>query len=88
MIEDIFEINDSTKNINWGLMTQADVQATKNGAILKQNGKELILSILEPEGIAISVVSLDPPPMEIDKTIENLKRIEIRLPSYIFSDNK
>lgn len=87
LIEDSFEINDSTKTITWGLMTQADVQPLKNGAVLKQDGKELKLSILEPEGITISIISLDPPPMEIDKTMENLKRIEIRIPAWI-SENK
>ncbi len=88
MIEDNFEINDSTKNINWGLMTQAVVQVTKNGAILKQNGKELKMTILEPEGIAISIISLDPPPIEIDKTMENLKRIEIRIPAWTVKEHK
>ena len=88
LIEDKFEINDSTKTITWGLMTQAEVQPVKNGAILKQDGKELKLSILEPEGITISIISLDPPPMEIDKTIENLKRIEIRIPAWVVKNGK
>lgn len=88
LIEDKFESNDSTQIITWGLMTQADVQPTKKGAILKQDGKELNLTILEPEGISISVISLDPPPMEIDKTIENLKRIEIRIPAWTVKDGK
>ncbi len=88
LIEDRFEINDSTKTITWGLMTQADVQSTKNGAVLKQDGKELKLTILEPEGISVSIISLDPPPMEIDKTMENLKRIEIRIPAWIVKDKK
>jgi len=88
LIEDRIETNDSTKNITWGLMTVADVQTVKNGAILKQDGKELNLSILEPEELNISVISVDPPPMEIDKTIENFKRIEIRVPAWIFENNK
>ncbi|NOR76380.1 MAG: hypothetical protein GQ525_14635 [Draconibacterium sp.] len=88
VIEDSFEINDSTKNITWGLMTFADVIPVKNGAVLKQDGEELRLTILSPEEIQVSVISLDPPPLEIDKTIENLKRIEIRVPAWIFKDNK
>jgi hypothetical protein len=88
LIEDNFVINSSTKNINWGIMTQAEVQATKNGAIFRQDGKELKLSILEPEGFAVSVVSLDPPPMEIDKTMENLKRIEIRIPAWTVKEHR
>ncbi len=88
LIEDRFETNDSTKNITWGLMTEAEVIPTLNGAVLKQNGKELNLTILEPEGIAVSVISLDPPPLEIDKTIENFKRIEIRVPAWTVKNNE
>ena len=68
-------------------MTQAKVQPTQNGAILQQDGKTLELSILEPAGLQFSVLSLDPPPMEIDKTIENLKRIELRVPKWILEGN-
>lgn len=82
LIEDKFEINDSTKMIIWGLMTTANVEPIMGGAILKQDGKELRMTILSPEDSEISVISLDPPPLEIDKTIENLKRIEIRIPAY------
>jgi hypothetical protein len=88
LVEDSFEINDSTKNITWGLMTQADVNADHKGAILKQDGKTLKMSIMEPAGVKISVISLDPPPMEIDKTIKGLKRIEIRVPAWTVKDGK
>jgi hypothetical protein len=88
LVEDRFEINDSTKTITWGLMTQAEVQPTINGAILNQNGKQVKLSILTPEEMQVSVVSLDPPPLEIDKTIEGLKRIEIRVPAYLCKDRQ
>ena len=88
LIEDQFEVNDSTRTITWALMTVAQVIPVKNGAILKQDGKELKLSILAPGELEVSVISLDPPPLEIDKTIENLKRIEIRMPTYIFSGMK
>lgn len=88
LIEDLFEINDSTKNITWGLMTLADVNADSQGAILKQDGKTLKMTILEPAGIRISVISLDPPPMEIDKTIPHLKRIEIRIPAWTLISRK
>jgi hypothetical protein len=88
VISDSFEINDSTKTITWGLMTQAEVQPTENGAVLFQDGKQLKLSILEPEGLSISILSLDPPPMEIDKTMENLKRIEIEIPAWTIKNKK
>lgn len=88
LVEDKFEINDSTKTISWGLMTQAEVQTTKSGAVLQQDGKELKLEIVEPAGISVSIISLDPPPMEIDKTIKNLKRIEIRIPAWTVENGK
>jgi hypothetical protein len=31
---------------------------------------------------------MDPPPMKLDKRIPNLKRIELRMPAYIFKDGK
>ena len=82
IIEDHIAINDSTKDIVWGLMTVADVKMTDKGAILKQDGKQLHLEILSPDDLHVSVISLDPPPLEIDKTIGNLKRIEIRIPAW------
>ncbi len=88
LIEDTFEINDSTKTITWGLMTQAEVQSTKTGAILKQDGKTLKLEILSNQDLSVSVISLDPPPLSIDKTIENLKRIEIRIPAWTIETGK
>jgi Heparinase II/III-like protein len=88
LIEDSFEISDSTKTITWGLMTQAEVQSAKNGVVLKQDGKELKISVLESDGVNISIISLDPPPLSIDKTIENLKRIEIRIPVWKVKNGK
>jgi hypothetical protein len=88
LIEDNFEVNDSTRMITWGLMTMADVQQTKDGALLTQEGKELKLTILSPENVSISIISLDPAPMEIDKQIENFKRIEIQYPVYLAQDGK
>ena len=88
LVEDRIIGNDSTKSITWGLMTQAEIHLTKDGAVLKQGGKELKLSVLDPEGVSLSVISLDPPPLEIDKTIENLKRIELRMPAYILEERQ
>lgn len=88
LIDDQFEVNDSTKLITWGLMTIADVQPTETGAILSQEGKELNLTILSPENASVSIISLDPSPMEIDKHIEGFKRIEIRVPAYTVNRGK
>ena len=88
VIEDQFVVNDSTRQITWGLMTTANVHPVSHGAILLQDGKKLKLDILDLPGLEVSVISLDPPPMEIDKTIENLKRIEIRMPAWFFPDGE
>ena len=84
LIQDLMEMNDSTRNVSWGMMTQADVQPVEDGAVLRQDGKALHLEILEPQNVKVSVISLDPPPMAIDKTIEGLKRIEITIPAYVY----
>lgn len=86
LIEDRIAVNDSTKNITWGLMTVADVVLVKNGALLRQDGKELRISILAPEGLSFSIISLDPPPLEIDKSIDYLKRLEIRVPAWMIKN--
>ncbi|MCE5347893.1 MAG: heparinase II/III-family protein [Bacteroidales bacterium] len=87
-IEDQIITEDSTKNITWAIMTTAEVIPTSNGAILKQDGKELNLSIFSPENLNVSTIVLDPTPMKLDKKITNLKRVEIRIPAYLFEDGK
>ena len=87
LIEDKVKTNETTKLLTWGLMTTAEVNSIKNGAILKKNEKELKLTILSPGDLQVSIISLDPPPLEIDKTIENLKRLEIGIPAYLFKNN-
>jgi len=88
IIEDHIEINDSTRNITWGMMTVAEVEMTEKGAILKQDGKRLDLEILSPDNLRVSVISMDPPPLGIDKTIKNLKRIEIRVPAWTVKNHQ
>ncbi len=84
LIEDKFELTDSTKNITWQLMTTADVEIVKGGAILKQDGKQLKLENLSHPDLTVSIISLDPPPLLLDRHIDNLKRLEIRMPAYLF----
>lgn len=84
LIEDKFQLTDSTQNITWQLMTTADVQIVKGGAVLRQNGKELKMENLSHPELDVSIISLDPPPLELDRKIEGLKRIEIRIPAYLF----
>jgi hypothetical protein len=82
VIEDNFETNKITKLITWQMMTTADVELVKGGAILKQDGKTLKLENLSHPELAITIVSLYPAPLELDRQIEGLKRIEIRLPAW------
>ncbi len=82
VIEDNIEISEDTKMITWQLMTKADIEVVDGGAILRQDGKELRLENLSHPDLTLSVVSLYPAPLELDRQIEGLKRIEIRIPAW------
>jgi len=84
LIEDKFKLTDSTKLITWQLITTADVEIVKGGAILTQDGKQLHLKNLSHPELSVSIISLDPPPLKLDRKIEGLKRIEIRIPAHLF----
>jgi hypothetical protein len=43
--------------------------------------KKLYIENLSHSDIKMNVVSLDPPPLELDRRIENLKRIELKIPA-------
>lgn len=88
LIEDQLTTSDSTQSITWQLMTTAEVEVTKDGAILKQEGKQLTLENLSHPELRVSVISLDPPPLKLDRRIENLKRLEIRIPAYMLSEGE
>lgn len=88
LIEDRMVTNDATKMITWQLMTAADVEITKGGAILKQDGKQLKVENLSHPDLTLSVISLDPPPLELDRRIEGLKRLELRIPAYLIEGGK
>lgn len=88
VIEDNLETSDKTKLITWQLMTTADVEIVEGGVILRQNGKELKLENLSHPEITVSVISLDPPPLQLDRQIKGLKRIELRIPAWTVKDGK
>jgi hypothetical protein len=81
-IEDELVLSEETKLITWQMMTTADVEITEGGALLSQNGKSLRLENLSHPDLSVSVVSLDPAPLALDRQIQGLKRIEIRLPAW------
>ncbi len=80
-IEDNFEANDKTQLITWQLLTTADVD-------LRQDGKTLKLENLTHSQYALSVISLNPAPLKLDRQIEGLKRIEIRIPAWTLENGK
>jgi hypothetical protein len=80
LIEDKIISAPSTKMVTWQLITQADVELTRQGAILKQEGQTLKLTNLSHPDIKFTIVPLDPPPHKLDKRIDQLKRIELRIP--------
>jgi hypothetical protein len=64
--------------ISWAIMTTAEVTSTKAGAVLKQDGKLLNLSVVLQDHIQVSTIMMDPPPMAPDRKIDNLKKVELR----------
>ncbi len=88
LIEDRVEISENTNWITWQMLTQADVEIVKGGAVLRQDNQVLKLENLSHPEITVSLISLDPPPLYFDKTIENLKRIEIRIPAWTVKNGK
>jgi len=88
VIEDNIQLNENTKSITWQLMTQADVELVPGGAILTQDGKSIKLEHLSHPDLQLSVISLDPAPLELDRQMEHLKRLELRIPPYIMKNKK
>lgn len=88
LIEDNIELSEETKLITWQLVTTAEIELVDGGAILKQDGKELRLENLSHPGLALSIISLYPAPLALDRQIEGLKRVEIRIPAWTVKDNQ
>lgn len=88
LIEDHIQMSEETKLITWQLMTTAEVRIVDGGAELLKDGKKLKIENLSHSEIDMSVISLYPAPLELDKQIEGLKRVEIRIPAWtIRGDN-
>lgn len=88
LIEDHFNTTKATQSIVWQMMTTADVEIVKSGAILRQDGKELKLDNLANPELQVSVIQLDPPPFYLDRKIAGLKRLEIRMPAYLLKSGE
>lgn len=74
VIEDDIEISEDVELVTWQLITQADVDIRPGGATLTQEGRHLSLEISSHPAFTPSVVSLNPPPLELDTMKEGLKR--------------
>lgn len=88
VITDEIESLPETELIAWQLMTTAEVELTKDGALLKQEGKTLKLLNLSHPDLRFSILSLDPAPLALDRQIKGLKRIELRIPAWTMKKGK
>ena len=77
VVTDTVVESDRTETVTWQMLTVADVDVVEGGAMLRQDGKQLKLENLSHPDVEVSVVSLDPPPHELDKQMDGLKRLEI-----------
>ncbi|MDX1286132.1 MAG: hypothetical protein R3182_14015, partial [Draconibacterium sp.] len=68
--------------------TTADVKLLEGGAVLMQDGKKLKVDNLSNPDLDISIVSLYPAPLKLDKQMEGLKRLEIRIPAWTIEGGK
>jgi hypothetical protein len=87
IIEDNIALSEQTELITWQMMTLADVEVIDGGAILEQDGKKLIMENISHPDLSVSVVSLYPAPLKLDKQVEGLKRVEIRIPAWTVEGN-
>ena len=95
IIDDSVEINESTETITWQLITTFDIDITKEGATISKPEyssvtpvKKLFVENLSHPDIKMNIVSLDPPPLMLDRRIEGLKRLELNIPSSIVTGGK
>jgi hypothetical protein len=58
------------------------------GQFSGRDGKSLKLENLSHPGFTVSVISLDPPPLVLDKNIDNLKRLELKVPAWTVENGK
>ncbi|MDQ8197430.1 heparinase II/III family protein [Pelagicoccus enzymogenes] len=85
-IRDRIEVNESTRRIRWQMTTQSDLLETEEGLLLQQDGESLRLTVVAPEGLRASVKSLELPEHPMDKTLSNLKRIDLVVPAHLAQD--
>jgi len=88
VIEDHLKLSEDAHQVVWQLMTEAEVTVVDGGVILRQDGKRLNVENLSHPSLSISVVSLDPPPLDLDRKWKGLKRLELNLPAQAFENGE
>ena len=64
------------------LGTLVPVRALGNKNLPADTVRLRLENLSHPE-LNVSIISLDPPPLKLDRKIVGLKRVEIRLPAYL-----
>ncbi len=77
-ISDELRFSLKTETLSWQLITLAEVEVVGEGALLNQDGKALRLEVKSPANYEIKIIPLSPPPLDYDKDIPGLKRVEVR----------
>lgn len=80
VIQDRIITSEKTEKLVWQMVTLAEVELVKDGAVLTQDGRQLELRVESDLRPQMRVVPLNPPPMKLDKQIEGFKRIEMEFP--------
>jgi len=88
LVVDDIELLADTEVITWQLMTTSDVDLMPGGAILTNGDKQLKLDLVSHPDLSLSIISLDPPPLLLDRQIDGLKRLELRIPTYLLNGSK
>ncbi|MEM6348554.1 MAG: heparinase II/III family protein [Bacteroidota bacterium] len=87
-ITDQFVANSNTQSLTWQLLSRAEMTIEGKSVLLNQDGKEMLLEVLNEEAAEIKIVSLSPPPLPYDIQIPDLKRLEIRFQVAAFPAGK
>jgi hypothetical protein len=77
-VRDEIRFAPETNQVTWQMVTTAEARITGNRVELSHEGRKLVLEPAAGVPFTLGVVSLSPPPLDRDKDIPGLKRIEIR----------
>ncbi len=81
-IEGEIGLSEQTKPITWQMITTADMKIDEGVAVLRLDRKPLRLRNLSHSDLTLSMVSLYPAPLKLERQIEKLQRIELRFSAW------